>query len=229
MVMRVIRFLSGLLLIPLCVAVTQTVISLVRTIEPSSGGLVPAPALALGLGFFLWLALYFTVPRPVRSYVLAHELTHALWGAIMGAKVLDMNVSKDKGNVLLSKSNFLIILAPYFFPLYTAIVVIGYYIISIFHDIEPYFAFWLALVGFTWGFHFTFTITTLLQRQTDIRECGYVFSYAVICLFNVLGIALWIVLVSSCTLGQMLTFLGNDVLQVANVLWKCALCVSRQF
>jgi hypothetical protein len=154
-------------------------------------------------GYVLWLALYFTLPRPVRTYVLAHELTHALWGWLMGADILRMRVSARGGSVTLSESNLLIALAPYFFPLYTVLIIAGYYLLSLFFEVERYYLVWLALVGFTWGFHFTFTVATLLQHQTDIREYGHLFSYTVIYVFNVLGICLWVVLVSSATAGRM--------------------------
>jgi hypothetical protein len=213
--MRILRFLFGVLLIPVCVAATGVVLDLVRAAHPASAAAVPAPVWALGGGFLLWIVFYFTLPRPVRTYVLAHELTHALWGWLMGARVTKMKVSKQKGYVVLSKSNLLITLAPYFFPLYTVLVVAGYYVASLFWEVERYHLVWLALVGLTWGFHFTFTISTLLQHQTDIQAYGHVFSYAVIYLLNVLGIGLWVVMVSSATLEQMLRSSRRNAVAVA--------------
>jgi hypothetical protein len=131
-------------------------------------------------------------------------LTHALWGILRGAKVKNIRVAKDQGSVTLSKSDFLITLAPYFFPLYTFIVIVAYYIISIFIVMQPYELIWLGLVGFTWGFHFCFTITTMMQTQSDIKECGYLFSYTIIYMLNVFGITLWVVLVSDVALDDMI-------------------------
>lgn len=176
--------------------------------QPDSGWAIPATALALGGGYALWLLLYFTMPRPVRTYVLAHELTHALWGVVMGARVSKMRIAKDHGSVSLSKTNFLITLAPYFFPLYTVLVIIGYYILSIWFRLDPYYLVWLGLVGFTWGFHFTFTVSTLFQRQSDIRQCGRLFSYTVIYMLNVLGICLWVVIVSHVSLADFVDILS---------------------
>lgn len=192
----------GLLLLPFCVALTRMVLSVIRLIQPESTAAVPPSAWALGGGFVCWILLYFTMPRPARSYVLAHELTHALWGLMMGARVSKMRISKEGGSVTLSKSNMFITLAPYFFPLYTVLVIIGYYILSVFFPVEEYYLFWLCAVGFSWGFHFTFTISTLMQHQSDIKEYGALFSYSVIYLFNVFGIVLWIILVSAVTLEQ---------------------------
>jgi hypothetical protein len=213
--MKILTFFVGIILMPVCFAVSETAISLVRAITPSSSAAIPASGWALGGGFFFWIFLYFTVPMPVRTYVLAHELTHALWGTMMGARVFRMRVSKDSGSVTMSKSNFLITLAPYFFPLYTVMVISGYYILSIFYDLREYQVFWLGLVGFTWGFHFTFTISTLLQHQSDIKEYGAVFSYAIIYLLNVIGICVWILIVSDVTIGQMTGFLRVHMTETA--------------
>jgi hypothetical protein len=212
--MSLIRLMIGILLLPVCVATSQIALAIAKTVHTESSAVVPPPALALCGGYILWLVVYFTLPRPVRTYVLAHELTHALWGALMGARVSRLSVSKTKGSVTLSKTNFLITLAPYFFPLYTVLVVIGYYVTSIFYDVTRYDLWWLGLVGFTWGFHFTFTISSLMQKQPDIQAYGHFFSYTTIYILNVLGIALWIVLVSSPTLED---FVGIGGYFVANM------------
>ena len=158
--------------------------------------------------------MFLTLPQPIRSYVLAHELSHALWGMAMGARVHNMRLSKDGGSVSLSRTNFLITLAPYFFPLYTVLVIVVYRILVLFWDLEPYELYWLGLVGFTWGFHVTFTLKALSQHQPDIDEHGHVFSYVVILLMNMAGICLWIVGVSHASMGEMGTFIYIHTLEV---------------
>jgi hypothetical protein len=212
--MGLVRFVLGVCLLPLCVAAVRTVADLVMLISPVETGFTPG-GLALVGGFAGWLLIFLFLPRPVRSYVFAHELTHAIWGGLMGARIFDIRVSENKGSVTLSKNNFLITLAPYFFPFYTVLVLIAYAVLSIFYDMTPYHAVWLGAVGFTWGFHFTFTITTLMQHQTDIKRYGMVFSYAVIFLFNILGIALWIVAVSPVTLDVMMSCMSGHTLTAA--------------
>lgn len=198
--MSIVRFVIGVLLLPLCVSTSLAAVALISAAQPDGAGAIPPSAWALGGGYLAWLVAYFVMPRPVRTYILAHELTHALWGAVMGAKIFSVKVSKQRGSVTMSKSNFLITLAPYFFPLYTVLVICGYIVLSWFYEVDRYYLVWLALVGFTWGFHFTFTLSSLLQHQTDINECGRLFSYTVIYIGNVLGICLWVVLVSSLTI-----------------------------
>ena len=204
------KLLLGVLLLPFCWAASRTLWILLAGLQPSTWGRVPFAVWTLAGGFAFWLAVYFCLPRMIRTYVLAHELTHALWGSLMGAKVSGLKVSRKGGSVQLSKKNFIIILAPYFFPLYTCLVILGYYLLSLFYDLRPYEPLWLSLVGMTWGFHLTFTVSTLMTHQPDIQENGRLFSYAFIYLMNILGISLWVVMVASPTLEQFVRQWGHD-------------------
>ncbi len=195
----IIRWILGLLLLPFCAAVTLVLGDLLRAIQPVSLSHIPGPVAGLIIGFFLWVFVYFAMPRPVRSYVLAHELTHALWGWIMGARVRRLRVTSEGGSVTLSKTNTLIELAPYFFPFYTMLVILLYGGVSLFFDPRGYEPLWLGAVGVTWGFHLTFTISALAENQPDIRQNGRLFSYALIYAFNLLGVCIWIVAVASPT------------------------------
>lgn len=189
----------GLLLIPVCAASSMALYGILREIQP---GAVPPDAWWLLGGFGFWLFLYLACPRPVRTYILAHELTHALWGWMMGARVSNLRVAQDQGSVTLSKTNFLITLAPYFFPLYTMLTLCLFGVLGLFYAVEHYHLWWMGVVGFTWGFHFTFTVSTLMQHQSDVRACGHLFSYTFIYSLNVLGIGLWTVAVTPATLER---------------------------
>lgn len=201
--MRPLKFLAGLLLLPLCWAVTRTLIDVVAEIAPPSLGRIPLETWWLLGGFVLWLLLYLVLPRPFRTYVLAHELTHAFWGFLMGARVSGLRVARSGGSVRVSKTNVWITLAPYFFPFYTVCVLMLYGLLSWRYDLTAYTAWWLAAVGFTWSFHVTFTLSVLMQEQPDIQEHGRVFSYVVIYLLNVAGVAAWIVTVTPADLADL--------------------------
>lgn len=203
--MKFIRALIGLLLIPVCIALSQALFDSMRVLWPGSLSAVSPSAMALGIGIALWLAVYLGLPRPVRTYVLAHELTHALWGWLMGAKVHGIRFSKEGGVTRLSRTNAMISLAPYFFPLYTFIVITGFGIASFFADVRPYVLYWLMLVGFSWGFHVTFTFSALSRPQSDIEEFGRLFSCTVIYLFNIAGGAAWLIIGSRLTCAQFLS------------------------
>ena len=205
---RVFRFMAGVALLPLCVAVTLVLFDLLRGLAPDSGALLSKEAIALFAGYAVWLGMWLILPQPLRAYVMAHELTHALWGLFFGARVRNLRVTSKGGSVCLSKTNLLITLAPYFFPFYTVIVILIHWIIGFFVQPVPFPLLWPFLVGFTWGFHFCFTIQSLLIKQPDIQEYGHLFSYTVIYLFNLGGICLWVV----CTTSASSTTLVDSLL-----------------
>ena len=179
------------------VVFTQVLWDILLAARTNIDVLFPLPAVALLSGALAWVLLFALFSRPLRSYILAHELTHALWGMLMGARVSRIQVKADHGSVVLSKTNFLITLAPYFFPFYAVFVILVYFALSLFYDLRPYALWWLGAVGFAWAFHVTFTINALMQRQTDIQQQGRIFSYTFIYLANVLGICVWVVWVAT--------------------------------
>ncbi len=222
--LKLLKFMVGLLLLPVCVAVSQVLWGLLHAAARAEAAvLLPVPALALFSGFMLWLAAFMLFPRPVRSYILAHELTHALWGLLMGASIARIRVKEDHGSVVLSKTNFLITLAPYFFPLYTVLLIGLYYLLWLFYAVERFHLLWLGLVGMTWGFHLTFTVCALLQRQSDIRDQGRLFSYAVIYLANVIGICVWVIMVSDATAAEA----GELSLSAGKTVWLWLVAAAR--
>ena len=149
----------------------------------------------------------------------------------MGARVSRIQVKRNRGSVDLSESNALVALAPYFFPLYTVCVIAAYLVLGVFFPVEQYNRFWLGMIGFTWAFHFSFTVASLLQQQTDIKAYGCVFSYALIALFNVLGISLWLVVVSDATLEGLVMAFGARLMALpgaARELFACMAACGRQ-
>jgi hypothetical protein len=193
---KFIKMLAGIGLLPLAYATSVAVYFLHKTsIEDNLGS--GWESWSLPAGFLAWVAVFLLLPRPVRTYVLAHELTHALWAVMMGGRIGKMKIGKSGGHVELTKTNFVITLAPYFFPFYTVLVIAAYYLSGIWLDVEAYHAWWLAGVGFTWSFHITFTIQMLSERQPDIQEHGRIFSYLVIYIMNLLVIGTWMIIVGT--------------------------------
>lgn len=211
---RFISFLVGLALLPLCVAVTLSLLDILRSLSASSDTIFSPATIWLLAGYLIWLGVWFVLPPPVRTYVMAHELTHALWGLMFGARVRNLRVSDKGGSVSLSKTNLLITLAPYFFPFYTMVVIVLHWVVGLFVHPIPLPFLWLFLVGFTWGFHLCFTVQSLMTHQPDIHEYGRLFSYTIIYLFNLAGICLWIVCTTSASLLTLAGILSARALLV---------------
>jgi len=204
---RFLRFLLALASLPFCAALGRALWVAVFTSEElrTANGL-PAGAVAFCGGFVLFFVLALVCPSPVRTYVLGHELTHAVWGLAFGARVSNIKVAATGGSVLLSKSNVWITLAPYFFPFYTALVALAALVTRLFVNPLPWPLAWTFAIGFTWCFHVYFTIHALFQRQPDVLEYGRLFSWSFIWIANAVGI-----LAALCA-STSLTFAGAAVI-----------------
>ncbi len=148
------------------------------------------------LGAVLWVIAFFGLPRPVLIYVFGHELTHAVWVWAMGGRVSKFKVSSDGGHIITNKHNFWIALAPYFFPLYSMLVIVVYGAAGLFIDMTPYHRWLYALIGATWAFHITFTLWMIPKGQTDLTYHGTFFSLVVIYLMNLLLLTVFLIVAS---------------------------------
>ena len=136
-------------------------------------------------GAACWCVVFFLLPKPMWIYVFGHELTHALWTWIFGGKVKRMKVTSSGGHVVVSKTNFLITLAPYFFPLYAMIVIAVFALGHWIWNWQKFFVYFHLLLGAAYAFHVTLTFHTLQARQSDVTSQGYLFSAVIIFLGNV--------------------------------------------
>lgn len=186
--MRLLKLLTGILLLPACAAVT---IAFSETVFD----LLLGEALFFG-GAVSYLFLLAVFQQPIRTYVFGHELTHVLWIWLFGGRVKKFRVTASGGRVKADRANFLIFLAPYFFPVYTALAAAVFLLVSAVTDNPAVAKIFAFTAGFTWTFHLTFTIYTLLRRQPDIAANGGIFSLPLIYLANVIVLAALVILVS---------------------------------
>ncbi|HLZ54612.1 MAG TPA: M50 family metallopeptidase [Verrucomicrobiae bacterium] len=175
-----IKFIIAVLLLPVCAGAA---LALGQVLHASYGAdTVWVPLLAGGA---CWLVIYLLLPKPMWIYVFGHELTHALWAWLFGGRVKKMKVTSDGGHVVISKTNFLIVLAPYFFPLYAVLVIAVFAVGRWIWDWRSYLVWFHLAVGAAYAFHVTLTWHALKTRQTDITSQGYLFSAVIIFLGNV--------------------------------------------
>lgn len=175
-----IKFIIAILLLPVCAGAAM---ALWQVLLASYGAdTVWVPLLA---GAACWLVIFLMLPKPMWIYIFGHELTHVLWTWMFGGQVRKMKVTSNGGHVIISKTNFAIALAPYFFPLYSAMVVVAFVIGRLIWDWQSYLVWFHLLIGAAYAFHLTLTWHALKTRQTDITSQGYLFSAVIIFLGNV--------------------------------------------
>ena len=205
------RMILGVVLLPMCWGVVRAFCDSVMAAAGETGG-ITAESIALVGGMAAFALCWMAVSHPVKTYVLGHELTHALWGLLFGAVPSKLRVSAAGGSVNLTKSNMLITLAPYFFPFYTFLVIVVALVTSAFIRPLPWLPLWMFAVGFTWAFHALFTLETLAQRQPDVKLYGRIFSWVFIFLANVALILLFLASTTSLTFAQLGGFLVHRVI-----------------
>lgn len=174
-----IKFFIGLLLLPFCFGAAKVLWSVIA--HAGGADRVWVPMLAGGLS---WLVIFLLLPKPMWIYIFGHELTHAVWTWMCGGSVKKFKATSNGGQVVVTKTNFLIALAPYFFPFYTMIVALVYLPCDFIWNWRAYQVWFHLLLGFTYAFHLTLTFHVLKTRQTDITQQGYLFSAVIIFLGN---------------------------------------------
>lgn len=179
----------GFLLLPLCVAVFRVMQSVCGAAGDALSVWIP---MASGAG--CWIVFYLFVPKQTWMYVVGHELTHVVWSLAFGGKLKEFKVGSKGGHVVVTKSNFLVALAPYFFPLYAILVALVFGAVHYFWPEPKAIPVFHLLLGTAYAFHVTWTLDILRTRQSDIVGQGYLFSAVVVSMGNLLvligGVAL---------------------------------------
>lgn len=177
---KLIKFIIALLLLPVCIGAGMALLKVLH----ASGGADTVWIPLLG-GAACWIVIFLLLPKPMWIYVLGHELTHAVWTWLFGGQVKKMKVTSKGGHVVISKTNFVIALAPYFFPLYAVLVIAAFALGNLFFGWRGYLVWFHLLLGAAYAFHVTLTFHVLQTKQSDITSQGYLFSGVVIFLGNV--------------------------------------------
>ena len=175
-----VKMILAILLLPVCAGAGEALWQVLR-----ASGKADTIWVATVSGAACWLVIYLLLPKPMWVYVVGHEFTHALWTWALGGRVKKFKANANGGHVVVTKNNFVIALAPYFFPLY-AVLVFGVFLAGDWvWNWHGYLAWFHLLLGAAYAFHVTLTWHILKGEQTDITDQGYLFSAVVIFLGNI--------------------------------------------
>ena len=176
-----IKFFFALILFPTAAAAAISSLGIFYSVFLNFKFTLPFSA-----GIAAYLAAHYFAGRPVRLYILAHELTHAAAAMVSGVKVHAISVGKSGGHVRLSDNNALISLAPYCMPFYAVSAAVVYWVLCLVWRPEPYRNYFVAAAGFLMAFHAVNTAETLTGcSQSDlVKAGGKFFSWSLIILCN---------------------------------------------
>ncbi len=221
------RMLFALAALPFCWALARVLFDAVWAAAGRGGGVFGAETIAFVAGMAAFLVVWVCLPHPMKTYVLAHELTHALWGLLFFAKPSKLRVAASGGSVRLTKSNLLITLAPYFFPFYSFIVILLALATWWFVRPLPCLPAWMFAIAFTWAFHILFTLDTLATRQPDITLYGRIFSWTFIYVANVAVVLVWLAATTNLAFAELWDFLRLRTASAYCGVWDAALYVAH--
>lgn len=175
-----VKTVIGLVLLPFCFG---AVVALVRVVRAT--GSADTFWVAFAGGAACWGVVFLLLPKPMRLYVFGHELSHALWTWICLGRVKKLKAGAHGGHVVVNRRNFLVVLAPYFFPIY-AVLLVGVFLLGRLLLGWPGQSAWFHLwLGAAYAFHLTLTWHVLQTRQSDILSQGRFFSAVIIFLGNI--------------------------------------------
>ena len=191
-----VKLLLGILLLPVCLGTAQALWKLLFNSVPADRVWLPMLA-----GAACWVVIFLLLPKPMLVYVFGHELTHAVWTWIFGGQVKRFKAASHGGHVVTTKTNFVIALAPYFFPVYAVLLVAVFFLGDLFWQWRRGYLTWFhLLLGAAYAFHVTLTWEILKTRQTDITSQGRLFSAVVIFLGNAMVLVIGIPLLTGHSL-----------------------------
>ena len=154
------------------------------------------PYVALLGGVFLFFIARGMMDSAVKTImeIAAHEMTHAFFALLTLHKVKGMRIEADNSGGEMAfegKGNWLIVIAPYFFPLFGMVCMIG---ISIYTLFAPMNLILNGCMGYFIGYHMDTVGSQIHEKQTDLPKVSYKF-----CAMFLPGANLWAV-------GSMLAF-----------------------
>ncbi len=151
---------------------------------------------ALFAGFFMFFISRSMADKDVKTnmQIAAHEVTHAFFALITFHKIKSLRVNPDNsgGEMAFEGSgNWLITIAPYFFPLFGFFAMLG---ISFYTRYAPSNYILNGILGFFIAYHLDTVASQIHEKQTDLPKVSYKF-----CVMFLPSANLW-------AIGSMLAF-----------------------
>jgi len=141
----------------------------------------------LGFGFMVGVWIFLIGRKNIVAATIEHEMTHAIFALLTFHNVTDLRAEMQGGGSMSFKGrgNWLITIAPYFFPTLSVGIII---VAVITYLITGQVVSWLNLaLGLTTGYHFLAVLFELHPEQTDLKKAGWIFSFLFIPAANLLG------------------------------------------
>ena len=143
-----------------------------------------------GFGFMVFAWIFLIGRKDFIASTIEHEMTHAIFALLTFHNVTNIEADYEGSGVTAFRGgrNWLITIAPYFFPTLSVGVIIVTLITFL---ITGQVVSWLNLaLGMTTGYHFLAVIFEIHPQQTDLQKVGFFWAFLFIPSANLLSYAL---------------------------------------
>ena len=176
--------IAGLFFLP---GLAYALYVVVRGVAAQPGNCVP---FLIGAGAYFLLFVAFARRRVGFWTIVEHELTHALFAWLTFHRVVGFSAMRTGGHVrFIGRGNWLIAIAPYFFPTFTLIVIAALTVLP-----PRHLAIGAGVLGASVVHHILATWSQTHRHQTDLQEVGWLWA------------AMFLPAINAFTLGIVLSY-----------------------
>ena len=130
-----------------------------------------------GVAVYLALKILAAARSNVSMQILAHEFTHIFFALLTFHKVVHIHLNIDNSGGAMGfkgRGNWLIVIGPYFFPLFLFFMILG---ITFFSNRIPE-GYWInGILGYFFAYHVESIAIQIHSEQPDFKEVGFPFCW----------------------------------------------------
>ena len=170
-------YILGFLKWPVAILAVVALPTLVQAFDYVSLANMRFFAFLIGAFAYLALKVLAAARSNVSMQILAHEFTHIFFALLTFHKVVHIHLNFDESGGAMGfkgRGNWLIVIAPYFFPLFLFFMILG---ITFFSNKIPE-GYWVnGLLGYFFAYHVESIIIQIHPGQPDFKEVGFPFCW----------------------------------------------------
>lgn len=179
---KIIKAFLSVILIPVTIVF---IVAFIRFFSSVKWNVFPAALFCVGAGCYI--IVYAAYRGESFTYVLGHELMHAMTTFLFGGKLVSLFVSHKSGSVKTTKDNMIISLAPYSVSFYALVLAVLYFCLSVVTFTWSMRSIFIFCLGVAMMQHVLMSIRSILIGQSDIRAHGTLFSLHIIFVANIVS------------------------------------------
>lgn len=174
---RFFDFIIGILKWPIAILAVLSLPALVSALDYFQIGNMKFFVFAGGCFLYLALKVVASARTNTAMQILAHEFTHIFFALLTFHKVVHIHLNLDNSGGAMGfkgKGNWLIVVAPYFFPLFLFFLILFF---TFFERSIPS-GYWInGILGYFFAYHLESMLVQIHGDQPDFKEAGFLFCW----------------------------------------------------